>query len=426
MILELWMVGVVIAVLLFLRVPVGLAFIGPSLWYALADGNSHGFSLKTTFDGLNSFPLLAVPLFILVGVLANRLGIADRLYEFCLAALGRIRGNLAYVNIGSAVGFSWMSGSALADVAGLGKMQIPHMVKAGYPYSFASGLTAASSLISPVMPPSIPAVIYAATATVSTGALFAASVTPAFLMALGLVVYVFIWTARRPDLATIPFNRQRFVRATVGTLGPALVPIVLLGGILSGTFTPTEAASVAVLCMLVLGAFYRTARPRVLLQALRETAVITGGIALILGAAALLGLILTRARVSQDVAEFLTTVSSSPWVFIILVNLVLLVLGALIDATAVILVTVPVLLPIATDLGIDPVYFGVVMIINLMIGLLTPPVGSVLYITSSVTGKPVDVVFRGIAPFLIPLIAVLILVSAFPAISLWLPRVLGF
>jgi tripartite ATP-independent transporter DctM subunit len=245
-------------------------------------------------------------------------------------------------------------------------------------------------------------------------------------MALGLVVYVFIWTARRPDLATIPFNRERFVKATVGTLGPALVPIVLLGGILSGTFTPTEAASVAVLCMLVLGLFYRTLRPRVLLQALRETAVITGGIALILGAAALLGLILTRARVSQDVAEFLTTVSTEPWVFIILVNVVLLILGALIDATAIILVTVPVLLPIATGLGIDPVYFGVIMIINLMIGLLTPPVGSVLYITSSVTGKPVDVVFRGIAPFLIPLIAVLILVSAFPAISLWLPRVLGF
>ncbi len=426
MILELWMVGVVIAVLLFVRVPVGLAFIGPSMWYALADGNSNGFSLKTTFDGLNSFPLLAVPLFILVGVLANRLGIADRLYEFCLAALGRIRGNLAYVNIGSAVGFSWMSGSALADVAGLGKMQIPQMVKAGYPYGFASGLTAASSLISPVMPPSIPAVIYAATATVSTGALFAASVIPAFLMALGLCVYVFIWTARRPDLTSVPFDRRRFTRAGLNTFGPALVPVILLGGILSGTFTPTEAASVAVLSMLVLGLIYRTLKPRVLLQALRETATITAGIALILGAAALLGLILTRANVSRDVAEFLTSVSSEPWVFIVLVNVILLILGALIDATAIILVTVPVLLPIATGLGIDPIYFGVVMIINLMIGLLTPPVGSVLYITSSVTGRPVDVVFRGIAPFLIPLIAVLILVSAFPATALWLPHVLGF
>jgi tripartite ATP-independent transporter DctM subunit len=426
MILELWMVGVVIAFLLFIRVPVGLAFIGPGMWYALADGNSNGFSLKTTFDGLNSFPLLAVPLFILVGVLANRLGIADRLYEFCLAALSRVRGNLAYVNIATAVGFSWMSGSALADVAGLGKIEIPHMVKAGYPYSFAAGLTASSSLISPVMPPSIPAVIYAATATVSTGALFAASVIPALLIAVGLCAYVFIWTARRPDLTTVPFDRRRLRKAALGTIGPAMVPVILLGGILSGTFTPTEAASVAVLCMLVLGPIYRTLTPRVLLQSLRETAVITGGIALILGAAALLGLILTRAHVSRDVAELLTSVSSEPWVFMILVNIVLLILGAVIDATAVILVTVPVLLPIATDLGIDPVYFGVVMIMNLMLGLLTPPVGSVLYVTSSVTGQPVDVVFRGIAPFLIPLLAVLVLISAFPAVALWLPHVLGF
>ena len=426
MILELWMVGVAIAFLLLIRVPVGLAFIGPSLWWALADGTSSGFALKTTFDGLNSFPLLAVPLFILVGVMANRLGVADRLYEFCLATLGRVRGNLAYVNVGSAVGFSWMSGSALADVAGLGKLQIPQMVKAGYPFSFAAGLTASSSLISPVMPPSIPAVIYAATATVSTGALFAASVIPAFFMAVGLCLYIFFWTARRPDLGSVPFDGRRFLRAAAGAAGPVLTPVILLGGILSGVFTPTEAAAVAALYMLVLGIVYRSLTLRLLLQALRETAVITGGIALILGAAALLGLILTRAQVSRNVAEFLTSVSESPVVFMILVNVILLILGAVIDATAVILVTVPVLLPIATDLGVDPVYFGVVMIINLMIGLLTPPVGSVLYITSSVTGRPVDLVFRGVAPFLIPLIAVLVLISAFPGVALWLPRLLGF
>jgi tripartite ATP-independent transporter DctM subunit len=426
MILELWMVGVVIVLLLLIRVPVGLAFIGPSLWYALADGNSGGFALKTTFDGLNSFPLLAVPLFILVGVLANRLGVADRLYEFCLAALARVRGNLAYVNIGTAVGFSWMSGSALADVAGLGKIEVPHMVKAGYPYRFAAGLSASSALISPVMPPSIPAVIYAATATVSTGALFAASVVPALLMAVGLCVYVFIWTARRPDLASVPFDRQRLGRATIGTIGPALVPVVLLGGILSGTFTPTEAASVAVLLMLVLGLVYRTLTLRVLLQSLRETAAITGGIGLILGSAALLGLILTRAHVSRDVAELVTAVSSEPWAFIIMVNIVMLILGTVVDAVAAILVTVPVLLPIAVDLGVDPVYFGVVMIINLMIGLLTPPVGSVLFVTASVTGRPVEEVFRGVVPFLVPLIAVLVLISAFPIVSLWLPGVLGF
>jgi len=276
------------------------------------------------------------------------------------------------------------------------------------------------------MPPSIPAVIYAATATISTGAMFAASVIPAFLMAFGLCAYIFWWTARRPDLAAVPFERQRFVRAAIGAAGPVLTPVILLGGILSGSFTPTEAASVAVLYMLILGLIYRTLRLRVLLRTLRETAVITGGIALILGAAALLGLILTRAQVSQRVAEFLTSVSDNPVVFMILVNVILLILGALIDATAIILVTVPVLLPIAIELGIDPVYFGVVMIINLMIGLLTPPVGSVLYITSSVTGRPVDLVFRGVAPFLIPLVAVLVVITAFPDLALWLPKVLGF
>jgi tripartite ATP-independent transporter DctM subunit len=426
MILELWMVGALIAVLLFLRVPVGLAFIGPSMWYALADGNSSGFSLKMAFDGLNSFPLLAVPLFILVGVMANRLGIADRLYEFFLAALSRVRGNLAYVNIGTAVGFSWMSGSALADVAGLGKIEVPHMVKVGYPYRFAAGLSASSALISPVMPPSIPAVIYAATAAVSTGALFAASVIPALLMAVGLCVYVFIWTARRKDLASVPFDRRRMRAALLGTIGPAFVPVILLGGILSGTFTPTEAASVAVLLMIVLGLIYRTLTPKVMLQALRETATITGGIGLILGSAALLGLVLTRAHISRDLAELVTSLSDQPWAFMLMVNIILLIVGTAVDATAAILVMVPVLLPIAISLGIDPVYFGVVMIINLMIGLLTPPVGSVLFVTASVTGRPVEEVFRGVVPFLIPLIAVLVLVSVFPQIALWLPRLLGF
>jgi tripartite ATP-independent transporter DctM subunit len=178
--------------------------------------------------------------------------------------------------------------------------------------------------------------------------------------------------------------------------------------------------------MFVLGLVYRTLTLRVLLQSLRETAAITGGIGLILGSAALLGLILTRAHVSRDVAELVTAVSNEPWVFIVMVNIVMLILGTVVDAVAAILVTVPVLLPIAIDLGIDPVYFGVVVIINLMIGLLTPPVGSVLFVTASVTGRPVEEVFRGVAPFLIPLVGVLVLISAFPAVSLWLPGVLGF
>jgi len=261
---------------------------------------------------------------------------------------------------------------------------------------------------------------------VSTGAMFAASIIPGFIMAFGLCVYIFIWTARRTDLVQVQFSWQRLWQATVRVIGPMVTPVILLGGILTGYFTPTEAAAVAVAFMLVLGAIYRTAKLKTLWLALQETAVITGGIMLILGAAALIGLILTRAHVSRDIAAFLGSVSDNPWVFMILINILLLILGCLIDATAIILVTVPVLLPIAITYGIDPVYFGVVMIINLMIGLLTPPVGSVLYITASVTGKPVDVVFRGIAPFLIPLIAVLIVVTAWPGMVLWLPQVFGF
>ncbi|MFV0407325.1 MAG: TRAP transporter large permease [Propioniciclava sp.] len=424
--MELGIMAIAIVILLALRVPVGLAFLGPGLYWATSTNLSAGYTLSTAFNGVNSFPLLAVPLFILVGVLANKLGVAERLFEFCLAALSRVRGNLAYVNIGTAVGFSWMSGSALADVAGMGKIQIPAMVKAGYPYGFSSGVTAASSLISPVMPPSIPAVIFAAVATISTGALFAASVIPATLMAVGLIIYVAIWTSRRPEFKSIPFNWDRFKKAFVRVLGPMGTPIIILGGILGGFFTPTEAAAVAALWMLLLGIVYRNLTFNLVWSALKETAVITGGIMVILASAAVLGLILSRARVSESVAELITSTTDNPLVFLLLVNILFILLGMVVDATAIILVTVPVLLPVAVSFGIDPVHFGVIMIMNLMLGLLTPPVGSVLYVTSSVTGKPVDVVFKGIIPFLIPLVVVLIIVTLFPEVVMFLPNLLGF
>ncbi|BDZ65361.1 TRAP transporter large permease [Agromyces mangrovi Wang et al. 2018] len=424
--MDVGILALVIAVLLFLRVPVGLAILGPCVVWAMQQGLSVGYTVSTAFTGVNSFPLLAVPLFILVGVLANRLGIAERLFEFCLAALSRVRGNLAYVNLGTAVGFSWMSGSALADVAGLGKIQIPAMRRAGYPMGFASGLTASSSLIAPVMPPSIPAVIFASTAAVSTGALFAASVIPATLMATGLLIYIAIWTARRPEFTSVPFDARRFWRASVRVLGALATPVIILGGILTGVFTPTEAAATATVWMLILGAFYRTLRLKVLLHALKETLLITGGIMIILASAAALGLILARARISDTVADSLGALTDNPLVFLLLLNLLFIILGAVIDATAIILVTVPVLMPVAIQFGIDPIHFGVITIVNLMIGLLTPPVGSVLYVTSSVTREPVDVVIRGIAPFLIPLAAVLVLINLFPDVVMFLPRALGF
>lgn len=376
-------------------------------------------------SGTNSFPLLAVPLFIFVGVLANRLGIADRLFAFASAALARVPGNLAYVNVATSLGFSWMSGSALADSAGLGKLQIPAMVKAGYPLRFASGLTASSALISPVMPPSIPAVIFASVATISTGALFAAAVLPAFLMGLALLIYVSIWVARQSGMTSQAFNLRLFLRTGWGVLGPAFTPVIVLGGIIGGFFTPTEAAAVASFYMLFLGVTYRTLRFGVLWDAIKETILVTASIMIILGSAAVLGLILARERVSQNIGEFLLGATDNSIVFLLMLNVVLILIGMVVDPTAVILVLVPVFMPVALAYGIDPLHFGVVVIMNLMIGLLTPPVGSVLYVMASITDQPVEDMLKAIWPFLVPLVIVLLLVTFIPGISTFLPSLLG-
>jgi tripartite ATP-independent transporter DctM subunit len=417
--------GMAIVALLVLRVPIAFAILGPCLGYLWYTDQSLGLGLRLAAQGINSWPLLAVPLFILVGVVANRAGIADRLFDLALSLLGRVRGSLGYVNIGVSLGFSWMSGSALADAAGLGSVEVPAMRKQGYPARFSVGITAASTVIGPIMPPSIPAIIYAAVAVVSTGALFAASVVPAFLLAVSLAVAVFIWARKREELRTARFAwadlGHNFLRAAAAML----TPVIIIGGILTGTFTPTEAAGVGACYMLVLGLAYRSVRLRDLPGIFRDTALTTASITIILGASALLGWILARERVPQAVAEAIFTVTDSKIVFLILVNLVLLLLGAIIEPTSALVLSVPILLPVAVEFGVDPVHFGVIAVLNLMIGLLTPPMGGVLYVLSSVTGISVAEVFRGVAPFLIPLLLVLGIVTFAPGLVLWLPDRLG-
>jgi tripartite ATP-independent transporter DctM subunit len=417
--------GVAIVALLVLRVPIAFAILGPCLGYLWYTDQSLGLGLRLAAQGINSWPLLAVPLFILVGVVANRAGIADRLFDLALSLLGRVRGSLGYVNIGVSLGFSWMSGSALADAAGLGSVEVPAMRKQGYPARFSVGITAASTVIGPIMPPSIPAIIYAAVAVVSTGALFAASVVPAFLLAVSLAVAVFIWARKREELRTARFAwadlGHNFLRAAAAML----TPVIIIGGILTGTFTPTEAAGVGACYMIVLGLAYRSVRLRDLPGIFRDTALTTASITIILGASALLGWILARERVPQAVAEAIFTVTDSKIVFLILVNLVLLLLGAIIEPTSALVLSVPILLPVAVEFGVDPVHFGVIAVLNLMIGLLTPPMGGVLYVLSSVTGISVADVFRGVAPFLIPLLLVLGVVTFAPGLVLWLPDRLG-
>lgn len=424
--MDLWLYILLFVVLLLLRVPVAFAMIASSMLYFYSSGLSAGYAITSIVNGINSFPLLAVPLFIFVGTIANHLGIATRLYDLARALLPRLPGNLAYVNLGTAIGFSWISGSALADAASTSKVQIPQMLKAGYPYGFSAGLTASGSLMSTVMPPSIPAVLFAATASISTGALFAGSIIPAMLMAVGLAVYIFVWVRRHPNVAVSrPFVGSMAAKAAVRVIGPALLPVIILGGIFSGWFTPTESAGIAAVYMLILGVFYRTLTLQVFWKSAKETVVISGGILLILGASNLMGQVLAREQVSRTLGEWLTGFTDNPIVFLLLLNVLLILLGIPLEAPPVILVLVPILMPIIGQFGIEPVQLGVIMILNLMIGSLTPPVGAVLFVVGSITRRPMGELFRGVLPFLIPLGVVLLLLTLFPVIVTSLPTLLG-
>jgi tripartite ATP-independent transporter DctM subunit len=416
---------IAIVVLFLLRVPMAFAILGPSLVYLLVEDYSLHLGVRLVMQGINSWPLLAVPLFILVGIVATRTEIADRLYDAALLLLGPLRAGLAYVNIGVSLGFSWMSGASLADAAGIGSIEVNHMRKKGYPAEFSVGLSASSALISPIMPPSIPAVVYASVAAVSTGALFAAAVIPAILMTTALVLTVFVWSRRRPELVGEPYNWTAVRRGVLRALPPLGAPILILGGILGGWFTPTEAAGIGALYMLLLALSYRTVGFRDIALIFRDTAVITGQIMLIIGASALLSWILAREQVPQTVAQALLGLTDNPMIFLLIVNFMLLLLGMLLEPTSALLIITPILLPVAVQFGVDPVHLGSVVIFNLMIGLMTPPMGGVCFVLSSVTGIPLERVFRGAAFYLPAMILVLVLITYIPALTLWLPEFVG-
>src|SRR5690606_27207045 len=318
------LLGIAIAVLLVFRVPVAFAFLGPSLVYMVMEGQSVGSSLRIVTNAAASFPLLAVPLFVFLGSLANHAGIADRLFRFAQALLANVRGNLGYVAVGTSVAFSWMSGSAVADAAALGKVQIPAMIRAGYGRRFATGVSSASSLIAPVMPPSIPAVIFAGLAAISTGALFAASVIPALLMAVGLCIVVFILVRRNPNIQKGVWNKQEVLDSTKGVILPMITPFIILGGILGGFFTPTEAAAVGVVYILFVGIVQRSLSLRGFLAAVKESVLTTAAIMVIVASASLLGYILARERLPQILTEFFFSLTDNPTVFLALAALLAL------------------------------------------------------------------------------------------------------
>ncbi|TWU39275.1 TRAP transporter large permease [Novipirellula artificiosorum] len=421
--------------LMAVRVPVAHAMLLPCLLYtAISPDITMGVALQRMVAGINSFPLLAVPLFIMTGYLANAAGLSQRLFDLLARLLRHLPGRLAYVNVGCSVMFSWMSGAAIADAAGLGAVLVPAMRKEGYDEGFSLGLTGASSMIGPIMPPSIPAIIFAVTAGVSVGGLFFAGVIPALILATSLCLHVFLHVRRHPlaadrvEIANAESERIEASgtgRAVAAAIPVLLTPVIILGGILGGVFTPTEAAAAAVMYMMVLGGCYRSLSWKALSNVFLRTSATTGTILLIVASASLFGWIIAREQGPQMVAESLLAVTDNPIVFLLLVNAFLLLVGMLLEPTAALLICVPVLLPVAIQFGIDPLHLGIVMILNLVIGLITPPVGLVLYVLSSVTGSSMPVIMRGIAPFLVPLIATLLIVTFVPSISLWLPDWLG-
>lgn len=408
--------------LVLLNVPIGVAMIFVSMGYFYWSGLGLAFATQRMVDGLNSFPMLAVPLFILAAAILNTAGITNHLFGFARALVGHITGGLGHVNVLASLFFSGMSGSALADAGGLGKMEIEAMRKAGYDDDFSGSVTAASSIIGPLVPPSITMVLYGVIANTSIGKLFLGGIVPGFLCAGALMVMVYL-IARKRNYPRDPVHRPaEIARLFVKSLPALLTPVVIVGGIFSGHFSPTEAAAITVLYAILIDlVFYRELTLRRLWDAIYETTITASAIATIIAGVGLLGWVLAREQAPQQIAQLFLTVADGPISFLIAVNLMIFVLGAFIESLVILLIVVPILVPVALGFGLDPVHFGIIVVLNLMISILTPPMGMALFVVAQVGGIPYQRLARAILPWLIPPIVVLVLVCAFPILATGLP-----
>ena len=450
-------------------IPIAIAMAIGSLAYIWLSGTIPPLTVvHRMVGGVDSFPLLAVPFFILAGNLMNSAGITNRIYDFALALVGWMKGGLGHVNVVGSVVFAGMSGTAVADAGGLGTIEIKAMKDHGYPVEFAVGITAASSTLGPIIPPSLPMVIYGVQANASIGKLFAAGFVPGIVMAL-FMMFMVAWYAKvRNYGADIAFSWPRMGGAFVELIAVAIVavalfrlwgnqelgglfkfglplaavlivdrwmkfrafmalltPVILIGGMASGLFTPTEAAVAAVAWALFLGfVWYRTLNWRMLVKISMDTIETTATVLFIVAAASIFAWVLTTTQVTEAIAQWVLSISSEPWVFLVLANLFLLFVGCFMETIAAITILVPVFSPIIAKLGIDPIHFGLVMVLNLMIGLLTPPVGMVLFVLAKVSKLSFERTVAAIAPWMLPLFATLILITFVPEVVLWLPRLL--
>jgi TRAP-type C4-dicarboxylate transport system permease large subunit len=447
--------------------PVAIAMAGASLIYLLWYQTTPPFVvIHRMVGGIDSFPLLAVPFFILAGNLMNNAGITNRIYNFALALVGWLRGGLGHVNVLGSVIFAGMSGTAIADAAGLGTIEIKAMKDHGYSTEFSVGVTAASATLGPIIPPSLPFVIYGMMANVSVGALFMAGILPGALMAVLMMLTVAYYAHKNGWGADIKFEWARITKALAETavvIGwplalwllvtqagapvqptvlagmvllfaadklfkfqavlPIMTPVLLIGGMTTGLFTPTEGAIAACVWAMVLGLFwYGTLTWKMFVKVCLDTVETTSTVLFIVAAASIFGWMLTATGVTSAISSWVLSFTKEPWVFLLLANLLMLFVGCFLEPTAAITILVPILVPICQQLGIDLVHFGLVMVLNLMIGLLHPPMGMVLFVLARVAKLSVERTTVAILPWLVPLLASLVIITYFPKLVLWLPR----
>jgi tripartite ATP-independent transporter DctM subunit len=383
---------------------------------------------RNVYNGMDSFPLMAIPFFMLAGELMNRAGITLRLVEFAQAMIGHLRGGLAHVNILSSMLFAGLSGSAVADVSALGSMLIPAMEKQGYTRRFAAAVTAASSIIGPIIPPSGIMIIYAYVMGESVAALFLAGIVPGILIGLALMGIVW-WVADKENLplATRRASWGERGQASLKAFWPLLTPVIIMGGILGGIFTPTEASAIAVGYAFFIGLFVlRTLKLNEIPDVLTRAGMTSAVVLLLVGAAMAFKTVASLSHTPEMLAGIILGLSENPLVLLFLINILLFIVGMFLDAGPAIIILGPILGPIFTQMGVDSVHFAIIMAVNLTVGLLTPPMGLVLFVTSSVSGLRVETIARATLPFLAAEIAVIFLITYFPALCLTIPRLAGF
>ena len=404
--------------------PVAMAMAVASLVFVMASGTIPDFVvIHRMYGGIDSFPLLAVPFFIFAGNLMNSAGITNRIYNFALALVGWMKGGLGHVNVVGSMIFAGMSGTAIADAAGLGTIELKAMKDHGYPTEFAIGVTAASATVGPIIPPSLPFVIYGMMAGVSIGQLFLAGVIPGLIMGVTMMLTVAYYAHTRNYGTDAVFSWARLGKTFVEAFLAMMTPVLLVGGMTMGVFTPTEGAIAASAWALGLGLFwYRTLNWKLLVKISMDTIETTATVLFIVAAASIFGWLLTVTRVTDAVALWVLSFTQDPNMFLLLANLLMLFVGCFLEPTAAITLLVPILIPICQKLGIDLVHFGLVMVLNLMIGLLHPPMGTVLFVLSRVAKLSFERTTMAILPWLVPLIATLELCTYVPAVVLWLPR----